>query len=76
MQHPNVHQYFKDILNILLQGISCDFMNTKDRHNSVSMKQARVKPLYKKNCSLDVSYYRPVSILSVVFKILERCVYN
>ena len=30
----------------------------------------------KKNSSLDVSNYRPVSILSVVSKILERCVYN
>ena len=32
-QHPNVHQYLKDILNILSQRISCDFMNTKDRHD-------------------------------------------
>ena len=32
MQHPNVHQYLKDILNILSQRISGDFMNTKDRH--------------------------------------------
>ena len=31
-QHPNVHQYLKDILNILSQRISCDFMNTKHRH--------------------------------------------
>ena len=29
-QHPNVHQYFKDILNIILQRTSGDFMNTKD----------------------------------------------
>ena len=32
-QHPNVHQYLKDILNILSQRISGDFMNTKDRHH-------------------------------------------
>ena len=32
-QHPNVHQYLKDILNILSQRISCDFMNTKGRHD-------------------------------------------
>ena len=32
-QHPNVHQYFKDILNILSQMISGDFMNTKDGHH-------------------------------------------
>ena len=29
-QHPNVHQYRKDILNIFSQRISGDFMNTKD----------------------------------------------
>ena len=34
-QHPNVHQYLKDILNILLQRIYGDFMNTKDRHHIV-----------------------------------------
>ena len=31
-QHPNIHQYLKDILNKLSQRISGDFMNTKDRH--------------------------------------------
>ena len=28
-QHPNVHQYLKDILNILSQIIFGKFMNTK-----------------------------------------------
>ena len=32
-QHPNVQQYFNDILNILLQRTSGDFMNTKDRQH-------------------------------------------
>ena len=32
MQHPNVHQYIKDIFDILLQTISGDFKSTKDRH--------------------------------------------
>ena len=31
-QHPNVHQYHKDILNILSQIISGYFMNAKYRH--------------------------------------------
>ena len=39
------------------------------------MKLARVKPLYKKNSNLEVGNYRPVSILSIVSKILERAVY-
>ena len=35
-----------------------------------------VVPLYKKNSKTDPSNYRPVSIQSVVSKILERVVYN
>ena len=32
------------------------------------MKFARVRPNFKKNSPLDVSNYRPVSILSIVLK--------
>ena len=32
-QHPNIYQYLNDILNILLQRISGDFMNTQDRQH-------------------------------------------
>ena len=39
------------------------------------MKQARVKPLFKKGSPLQVGNYRPVSILSVVSKILEKSIY-
>ena len=38
------------------------------------MKFARVRPIFKKNSQLDVSNYRPVSILSIVSKILERSI--
>jgi hypothetical protein len=38
-------------------------------------KMARVKPLFKKGNSLDVGNYRPVSILCIVSKILEKCVH-
>ena len=38
-------------------------------------KIARVKPLFKKNARTEVGNYRPVSILSVASKILERAVY-
>ena len=40
------------------------------------MKIARVKPLYKKNSSLEAGNYRPVSILSIVSKILEKYVHS
>ena len=44
-------------------------------HISSAHQLTRVKPLYKKNSNLDVGNYRPVSILSVVSKILEKAVY-
>lgn len=40
------------------------------------MKKAKIKPLFKKNSRLDVGNYRPVSILSVVSKILEKAVFT
>lgn len=40
------------------------------------MKSARVRPIFKKNNPLDVSNYRPVSILSIVSKILDRAAYS
>ena len=40
------------------------------------LKNARVVPLFKKNKRSEVGNYRPVSVLSVVSKILERAVYT
>ena len=38
-------------------------------------KHVRITPLYKKKSKLDVSNYRPVSVLNCVSKILEKCIY-
>ena len=38
-------------------------------------KYARVKPLYKKGNRNQVENYRPISILSVVSKVLEKAIY-
>lgn len=40
------------------------------------MKLAKVTPLHKKNSRLQVGNYRPVSILTITSKLLERCVYD
>ena len=37
-----------------------------------SMKFAIIKPIHKKNCTEDISNYRPLSILPTVSKIFER----
>ena len=42
----------------------------------LGFKQARVLPLFKKGSKLDVGNYRPVSVLSVLSKILERAVHD
>ena len=39
------------------------------------LKYAKVKPLYKKNNKTEVENYRPISILSVFSKILEKTVH-
>lgn len=40
------------------------------------LKLARVKPLFKKNSRLEIGNYRPVSILCIISKILEKAVYK
>ena len=39
-------------------------------------KLANVVPVYKKEKKEHVENYRPVSLLSVVSKVMERCVFN
>ena len=41
-----------------------------------SLKYARVIPLFKKDDKIEVGNYRPVSILDIVSKVLERVVYD
>jgi len=39
-------------------------------------KTAKVKPLYKKRDNCDMKNYRPISVISVFAKLLERLMYN
>ena len=39
-------------------------------------KKANVTPVYKNNNPNDVKNYRPISLLSVISKCMERCVYK
>ena len=40
------------------------------------LKLAEVKPIFKKGSKLDMTNYRPVSILPTISKIYERCMYR
>ena len=40
------------------------------------LKTAKVVPVFKKDSKLDYSYYRPISLLSKVEKILEKLMYK
>jgi len=53
-------------------------INLSFYHGSLpnDLKSARVVPLYKKNSKTEPGNYRPVSILCVLSKIIERLVYN
>ena len=68
--------FLKDGTDVLKLPITW-IINSSIFENTVpsEMKLARVKPLYKKNSNLEVGNYRPVSILRIVSKILERAVY-
>ena len=39
-------------------------------------KKANVIPIHKKDCVEPVTNYRPISLLPVVSKVLERCIFN
>ena len=41
-----------------------------------SLKQADIKPVYKKDSRNEKENYRPVSILPNLSKIYERCMYT
>ena len=62
----------------ILKGPITHIINKSIYTNEVlqGFKEARVKPLYKKNNRQEVSNYRPVSILNIISKVLERTVYD
>ena len=69
-------RFLKDGASIIADPIT-NIVNFSILSNVVpdDMKIARVRPLFKKNSRTDVGNYRPVSILNITSKILERAVH-
>ena len=69
-------RFIKDAASVLIKPVT-DIVNLSIQTGIVpcELKNARVVPLFKKNKRSNVSNYRPVSVLSVVSKILEKAVY-
>ncbi len=70
-------RFIRDGANIICAPVT-HIINLSIYHGSIpsDLKSARVVPLYKKNSKTDLGNYRPVSILSILSKVLERVVYN
>ena len=70
-------RFVKDAASVFKKPIG-HIINLSIEKNVVpkDLKNARVVPLFKKNKRSEVGNYRPVSVLSVVSKILERAVYT
>jgi hypothetical protein len=60
-----------------LAPLIAHIVNLSIRSSTVpdDLKHAKVIPLFKKNSRLEVSNYRPISLLSITSKVLEKCVY-
>ena len=70
-------RFVKDAASVFKKPIG-HIINLPIEKNVVpkDLKNAQVVPLFKKNKRSEVGNYRPVSVLSVVSKILERAVYT
>ena len=68
-------KFLRDGAEVLVEPV-CHIINLSILTETVprGFKQAKVIPLFKKGSRLDPGNYRPVSILSVLSKILERAV--
>merc|ERR1739840_50068 len=69
-------KFLKDGANVI-KSVITHIVNLSIETETVpdELKSAIVKPLFKKNSRLEAGNYRPVSILCIVSKIIERAIY-
>ena len=66
LNNDTFSQYLSQIFNESIEAANL----------SNELKYADITPVYKKNNRHEKENYRPVSIISVITKILERCFYD
>ena len=67
----------KQLAEPLSLFVSPDFRNIKRLGKIPNCwKIGVVSPIHKKGCRANVKNYRPVTLLSIVSKVLERCMYD
>jgi hypothetical protein len=68
---------FKECASVLCSSLSLLFnLSLRVGKIPTAWKQADVIPIYKKGAKTLVNNYRPISLLCIASKILERCIYN
>ena len=69
--------FIKDGANILVRPISQLFdLSIKLNSFHRSCKITKVKPYFKKDSKTDPQKYRPISMLPILSKIIERIIHN
>ncbi|XP_065658061.1 uncharacterized protein LOC136082577 [Hydra vulgaris] len=72
--HPRV---FKNCSEAFLISITLIFKQSiVTRSVLVLWRPSKITPIFKKDCKLKASDYRPVSLTSVPFKIMEGILYD
>jgi len=67
----------KDYAHILVDSITTLFNKSLSTGTvPQAWKHANIIPIHKKGSKTQASNYRPISLLPVISKILERCIYN
>ena len=67
----------KHVIFVISESL-CTIFNQSLSSGTVpnDLKVARITPIHKKGRTDDVNNYRPISVLNIFSKILERCIYR
>ena len=70
-------EILKRVIDIIVFPL-CDILNCSIQQGVVptNMKISKIIPIHKKGDREDMNNYRPIAVLPVLSKILERCIYN